>query len=115
MSEFTRHPAVELLAPSGRTLPLVYDSPHSGTLYPEDFGHVVEPLTLFGSEDRYVDDLILDAPGNGITLLRALFARSYIDPNRDGAELDPLLLPEDWPDPVVDGENSRRASASSSG
>lgn len=108
MSDFTRHPAVDVARPEGKSLPLVYDSPHSGTLYPDDFGHSVEPMALFGGEDRYVDDLVRDAPAKGITLVRALFARTYIDPNRDRAELDPLLLPEDWPDPVVAGDNSLR-------
>lgn len=100
MADFVMHDAFDLLEPDGDAAPLIYDSPHSGTLYPDDFAHAVERLLLVGGEDRFVDDLVVDAPRHGIALLRALFARTYIDPNRDPTDLDPLLLPDDWPEAV---------------
>lgn len=108
-ADFVRHKAVELIEPrGGEAVPVVYDSPHSGTLYPEDFGHVVDPFLLMHGEDRFVDDLVIDAPDHGIPLIRALFARTYIDPNREPTDLDPHLLEEDWPDELVPGLHSER-------
>jgi N-formylglutamate deformylase len=108
MSDFARHDAVELLAARGKALPVIFDSPHSGTLYPDDFGHSVDPLLLMGGEDRFVDDLVIDAPRHGIALVRALFARTYIDPNRDADDLDPELLEEDWPVAISPGRHGAR-------
>lgn len=108
MSEFGIHEAVELIEPEGDALPIVYDSPHSGTTYPDDFAHAVDPFLLHGGEDRFVDDLVIDAPRHGIALIRALFARTYIDPNREPGDLDPELLAENWPEPIEVGRHSRR-------
>ena len=49
------------------------------------------------AEDAFVDELIADAPGEGVWLLAALFPRSYIDPNRHEADIDESLLAEPWP------------------
>ena len=106
--EFVRHDPLEVIEPRGEPLPILFDSPHSGTLYPDDFGHAVDPFLLRGGEDRFVDDLIVDAPSHGITVMRALFARTYIDPNRPVADLDPDILADDWPDPVEAGLHSGR-------
>ena len=38
------------------------------------------------------------APDHGMPLLRALFPRSYIDPNREPFELDPGMFSDDLPD-----------------
>ena len=39
-------------------------------------------------------------PKHGATLLRALFPRSYIDPNRRTDDIDESLLDEPWPHPL---------------
>jgi N-formylglutamate amidohydrolase len=90
--------------PVGPALPLVFDSPHSGRDYPEDFGHAVPVELLRRAEDAFVDELIESAPSHGATLLQALFPRSYIDPNRHEHEIDPEMLGEPWPHPVVASE-----------
>lgn len=108
MSDRPGHEPVALAEPEGKAVPVVYSSPHSGTVYPEDFGHVVDPFLLVGGEDRFVDDLVADAPAHGIALIRALFARTYVDPNRDASDLDPLLIGEDWPEAVEAGIHSAR-------
>lgn len=85
-------------------LPLIFDSPHSGRQYPEDFRFSCPFSMLQKAEDNYVDELFADAPAYGASLLCALFPRTYIDVNRGADDLDPdLLAPgfdEEWPDPV---------------
>ncbi len=87
--------------PAGPALPLVFDSPHSGRVYPEDFGHAVPVELLRRAEDAFVDELIECAPDYGAILLTALFPRSYIDPNRHEREVDPAMLREPWPHPIL--------------
>ncbi len=77
--------------------PVVFDSPHSGRHYPDDFGHAAPLDQLRRAEDAFVDELIADAPNEGAWLLAALFPRSYIDPNRHEADIDESLLAEPWP------------------
>lgn len=81
-------------------VPVVFDSPHSGTRYPADFAHIVDPLVLRRAEDTLVDALYAAAPELGATLLTAHFPRSYIDPNRSLLDIDPALLAGQWPGPV---------------
>ncbi len=84
----------------GRT-PLVLDSPHSGTRYPEDFRFACDALTLRRAEDTHVEKLYDFAPGLGIGWVEAHFPRSYLDANRDVTELDTDLLSGDWPGPLA--------------
>lgn len=87
-------------------LPLVLDSPHSGRHYPEDFGHAAPLSLLRRAEDAFVDDLFEDAPAVGAYFVKALFARSYIDPNRHEDEIDPTMLAEPWPRPLLTSEKT---------
>lgn len=81
-------------------LPLVFDSPHSGTLYPDDFDFSCDFGILEKAEDKYVDDLFATAPDHGGSLLCALFPRSYIDVNRCEKDIDQELLEELWPEEI---------------
>lgn len=83
--------------PVKRAAPLVLDSPHSGKIYPADFGHACPKAWLEETEDSYVDELFGDAPALGVPLLSAQFPRCYIDPNRAEDDIDPQLLSEPWP------------------
>jgi N-formylglutamate deformylase len=85
---------VLVTAPAGDAppVPLVYDSPHSGRDYPEDFAPAVPLERLWGYEDRLVDDLVADAPALGIALVAACFPRAYVDPNRAEDDLDAEVL-----------------------
>ena len=89
----------EVLAPSRQTLPLVFASPHSGSRYPEAFvaASRLDPLMLRRSEDSFVDEIFGAAPRLGAPLLRALFPRAYVDPNREPFELDPGMFHEPLP------------------
>lgn len=68
------------------------DSPHSGTLYPPDFGYACDPAWLAETEDSYVDEVFGAAPALGVPLLKALFPRCYIDANRAEDDIDAALL-----------------------
>src|SRR5579863_9380671 len=93
-------PAVEVIGTSRQTLPLVLASPHSGTTYPPDFiaASRLDPLSLRRSEDAYVDELFGGGPNLGAPLVKAHFARAYLDPNREPFELDPTMFEDLLPD-----------------
>ena len=80
--------------------PLVLDSPHSGTHYPDDFGSACDLPTLRRAEDTHVEKIYAFAPALGVAWIEAHFPRIYLDANRDTAELDTSLLDGPWPDPV---------------
>src|SRR5438552_16798000 len=86
-----------LECPVADAIPLVLDSPHSGTSYPDDFRYAVPLQHLRGLEDTYVNELFHSAPQYGATWLEALFPRSYIDANRLANDIDDKLLDEDYP------------------
>jgi len=93
--------------PRGPAIPLVCDSPHSGTVYPADFNHVVPRAQLRQGEDTHVDALWQAAPDVGATLIAACFPRTYIDPNRTLRDLDPDVIDGEWPAPLSPGEKTR--------
>jgi len=80
---------LERLDPERPIAPVVFDSPHSGNTYPDDFGNCIDHIHLRRTEDAFIDELFGDAPAMGATLLRALFPRSYVDPNRSPDDIDP--------------------------
>ncbi len=78
--------------------PVIFDSPHSGQIYPENFNYACNLSDLRKIEDAYVDDLFSNAPEYNAILLCALFPRSYIDVNRAHNDIDDLLLESTWPE-----------------
>ena len=94
-SPYRRH------APGASAIPLIFDSPHSGEDYPEDFDHAPPRAEVRQAEDTHVARLYACAPRHGATLLEALFPRAYIDLNRSLADIDPALIAGAWPGPVV--------------
>jgi N-formylglutamate deformylase len=96
-----------LRLPEGDPLPLICDSPHSGVLYPADFGYAAPFDELRRGEDTDVHVLWQALPSVGATLLAADFPRSYIDPNRDLEDIDPGMLAEPWPTPLNPSEKTR--------
>jgi N-formylglutamate deformylase len=82
-------------------IPLVFDSPHSGETYPDDFDHRPPRDVLRQAEDAHVGKLWAHVAGIGATLIEAEFPRAYIDPNRSLADIDPELIADTWHEPVV--------------
>lgn len=92
-------PAFEVLAPVRQTVPLVFDSPHSGRVYPPDFlaASRLDCWAIRRSEDSYVDELFSAANSHGAPLLRANFPRAWLDVNREPYELDPKMFSGNLP------------------
>ncbi|TNE30104.1 MAG: N-formylglutamate amidohydrolase [Alphaproteobacteria bacterium] len=86
MSDQKKH--TEILRPQRQNVALVFDSPHSGSDYPADFNHACDMKDLRMAEDMYIDELFAHVTDHGAPLLKALFPRSYIDPNRAVKEQD---------------------------
>ncbi len=95
------NPPFTVLKPTSSRVPLVLDSPHSGTDYPDDFGAAIGLERLREAEDTYVDELYHSGPDSGATLIAAHFPRSYIDPNRSLLDIDASLMDAPWPGPAV--------------
>ncbi|TEA77842.1 N-formylglutamate amidohydrolase [Allopusillimonas ginsengisoli] len=93
--------------PTSSSIPLICDSPHSGTMYPADFQPVLGMPILRSGEDTFVDELWQAIPAVGGTLLAANFPRSYIDPNREMDDIDPNILAEPWTTTLHPSEKSR--------
>jgi N-formylglutamate amidohydrolase len=93
---------VRRAAPEGQRppTPLVFASPHSGRLYPEDMmaAAALDAHAIRRSEDALVDELIGRAPELGAPVIAARFARAYIDLNREAFELDPGMFADELPD-----------------
>jgi N-formylglutamate amidohydrolase len=89
----------EILAPAEWTAPAVFNSPHSGRDFPEEFLRQsrLPLMTLRKSEDCYIDELFMSCVDHGAPMLRALVPRSYIDLNREPYELDPRMFSSDLP------------------
>lgn len=87
-------PPYEVLEPRHVTMPVLFNSPHSGARYPRRFlaASRLDPLTLRRSEDAFVDELFFDVLRNGAPLMRAHFPRAYLDVNREPYELDPRMF-----------------------
>lgn len=97
--------------PEVAALPLVLDSPHSGTCMPADFGSALPEAALREGEDCFIDQLYLPATERGIPLLAAQFPRTYLDPNRHAGDIDCDLLDAPWPDALVPSGKARIGKA----
>jgi len=51
------------------------------------------------TEDAFVDELFEQAPNAGSVMISAVYARSFVDLNRDARELDPLMIDGQPPRP----------------
>ena len=82
---------ITIIGENSQSVPLILDSPHSGTNYPRDFNHQADFMKLRQAEDTYVDELFdyNNAEQMGIACLRAEFPRSYIDANRSEKDFNP--------------------------
>ena len=79
--------------------PVIFASPHSGKVYPEEMTELLSvPLTdLQRTEDAFVDELYQSAPELGGILMSAIYARGFVDLNRDARELDASMFHDGLP------------------
>jgi N-formylglutamate amidohydrolase len=84
----------EILEPAQCRGPIVFNSPHSGSIYPRAFLSAtrLDVATLRRSEDSFVDELVTGVVARGYPLMRAHFPRCYVDVNREPYELDPRMF-----------------------
>lgn len=87
-------PAFAIEEPATHILPFVFNTGHSGAVYPPDFvaASRLDALTLRRSEDAHVDRLFASVVELGAPLLRANFPRAFLDVNREPYELDPRMF-----------------------
>jgi len=87
-------PPFEIIEPAELRGPVVFNSPHSGSVYPRTFLTTsrLDVSTLRRSEDSFVDELLLGVVRRGHPLMRAHFPRCYVDVNREPYELDPRMF-----------------------
>ena len=66
-SEAELDPPFEIIEPAETTAPVVFNSPHSGRVYPRAFLSAarLDLAVLRRSEDSFVDDLVLGVVGSG--------------------------------------------------
>lgn len=84
----------EIRRPLQQTEPFVFNSPHSGRIYPELFLNMsrLDRLAIRRSEDHYVDELFANVVQMGAPMLAAQFPRAWLDVNREPYELDPRMF-----------------------
>lgn len=87
-------PPFEIVEPPVWRAPVIFNSPHSGSVYPRAFlaASRIEREALARSEDSFMDEMIADLPTRGFPILRVNFPRSYVDVNREPYELDPRMF-----------------------
>jgi N-formylglutamate deformylase len=91
---------VNIETPRIAAIPLICDSPHSGTTYPADFRFAVDFADLRKCEDTHVEKLWAAVPDVGGTLIHASFPRSYLDVNRTAFDIDVAMIEGEWPGEV---------------
>ena len=87
-------PPFEIIEPAEWIGPVLFNSPHSGSVYPHGFLATsrLDIATLRRSEDSFVDELAHGVVRRGYPLMRAHFPRCYVDVNREPYELDPRMF-----------------------
>jgi len=87
-------PPFEVIEPGVWRAPIIFNSPHSGSVYPDEFlsASRIDLPALRRSEDSFMDELIGGLSDRGFPIVRVNFPRSYIDVNREPYELDPRMF-----------------------
>jgi len=92
-------PPFRVERPEMLATPFIFNSPHSGRVYPSVFVKTsqLSAQALRMSEDLFIDRLFASVVDKGATLMSARFPRAYLDLNRQPYELDPVLFHEELP------------------
>jgi len=87
-------PPFEIVEPAIWRAPIIFNSPHSGSVYPREFlaASRIDEAALRRSEDSFMDEIVADLAGRGFPIVRVNFPRSYVDVNREPYELDPRMF-----------------------
>lgn len=87
-------PPFEIIEPAVWRAPIIFNSPHSGSVYPHEFlaASRIDEVALRRSEDSFMDEIVADLTGRGFPIVRVNFPRSYVDVNREPYELDPRMF-----------------------
>ena len=87
-------PPFEIIEPQQWRAPVIFNSPHSGSVYPQAFlsASRIDVAALRRSEDSFMDELIGDLSQCGFPVVKVHFPRSYVDVNREPYELDPRMF-----------------------
>jgi N-formylglutamate amidohydrolase len=87
-------PPFEIMEPAAWRAPIIFNSPHSGSVYPAEFLEAsrIDLVALRRSEDSFMDELIGNLSAVGFPVVRVNFPRSYVDVNREPYELDPRMF-----------------------
>jgi len=87
-------PPFEIVEPAQWRAPIIFNSPHSGSVYPPDFLNAsrIDLAALRRSEDSFMDELIGGLSARGFPTVTVNFPRSYVDVNREPYELDPRMF-----------------------
>jgi len=87
-------PPFEIVEPAEWRAPIIFNSPHSGSVYPDDFliASRVDLPVLRRSEDSFMDELVGHLSNRGFPVMRVNFPRCYVDVNREPYELDPRMF-----------------------
>jgi N-formylglutamate amidohydrolase len=103
-------PGYCLERPAEIRVPFVFNSPHSGNAYSQEFiqSSRLDAMTLRKSEDCFVDELFAGVVPIGAPLLKAEFPRAWLDVNREPWELDPEMF--DGPLPANINSRSARVT-----
>jgi N-formylglutamate amidohydrolase len=87
-------PPFDIVEPAQWRAPIIFNSPHSGSVYPDEFLNAsrIDVVALRRSEDSFMDELIAGLSDRGFPVVRVHFPRSYVDVNREPYELDPRMF-----------------------
>jgi N-formylglutamate deformylase len=87
-------PPFDISEPAAYAGPVLFNSPHSGSVYPSTFlsASRLDTAALRRSEDSFVDELVAGVVKQGFPLMRAYFPRCFVDVNREPYELDPRMF-----------------------
>ena len=87
-------PPFEIIEPAVWRAPIIFNSPHSGSVYPREFlaASRINEAALRRSEDSVMDEIVADLAGRGFPIVRVNFPRSSVDVNREPYELDPRMF-----------------------
>ena len=89
---FLRHEPVAVATP------LLVDVSRSGREYPKEYRSPLPFTTVHDNVSMYVEDLWAGTPAAGGTLLYCTFPNTWIDVNRNEADMDPDLVDGQWPE-----------------